>query len=205
MTLTTPWQRIFKVLEYSGCKSVSEFARAIGLNRAENLYQIKRGNNGISLRLAEIINVKYPSFSIGWLMIGEGSPVDDNTEPEFHMIPYFMNFSTNNIDYTPNGTIPVSKLFFPDADYATIIKNDRLEPRIPAGSLVILKNSNRIFYGSYYFIELSTGEGLYCIIRKSGTEGFVNIESCNPAYDEMIISDKEIIVLYKIIGCVICI
>ena len=32
---------------------------SIGLKRAENLYQIKKGNNSISKELAELITIKY--------------------------------------------------------------------------------------------------------------------------------------------------
>ncbi|MCC8062859.1 MAG: hypothetical protein LIO68_06420 [Rikenellaceae bacterium] len=50
-TTNPAWERLSEVIGYSGL-SVNAFAKAIGLKRGENLYQIKRGNNGISTKLA---------------------------------------------------------------------------------------------------------------------------------------------------------
>ena len=45
------WKRIEAVIKMSRM-TTNAFARHIGLARGENLYQIKRGNNGVSLDLA---------------------------------------------------------------------------------------------------------------------------------------------------------
>lgn len=57
--------------------TINRFAHHIGLSRAENLYQIKNGNNGISQNLARRIVDAFPSVSIGWLLTGEGSMFSD--------------------------------------------------------------------------------------------------------------------------------
>ena len=49
----TNWQRIEMVIQQSKM-TANAFARHIGLPRGENLYQIKKGNNGISLDVANI-------------------------------------------------------------------------------------------------------------------------------------------------------
>ena len=67
------WQRIEAVIEHYGFTSVSAFARHLGLPRAENLYQIKKGNNVISRRLADTINASLPEVSKGWLLFGENN------------------------------------------------------------------------------------------------------------------------------------
>ena len=53
------WQRIEAVIKWANM-STNYFARHIGLARGENLYQIKRGNNGISLDVADRIVSKFP-------------------------------------------------------------------------------------------------------------------------------------------------
>lgn len=70
------WERLCKVIEHSGL-SVNAFARAIGLSCGETLYQIRRGNNGISPNVAKRIHQKYPAFSLAWLMFGCGEPVSE--------------------------------------------------------------------------------------------------------------------------------
>ncbi|WP_230312189.1 hypothetical protein [Alistipes senegalensis] len=53
--------------------SVYAFARHIGLPRGENLYQIKRGNNGLSLHLADMICEKFPEIDELWLLTGKNN------------------------------------------------------------------------------------------------------------------------------------
>ena len=70
--MNTPWKRLEAVIVAQGFKSVNAFARHIGLRRAENLYQIRKGRNGISPRLAATIARHFPDVSQGWLLTGEG-------------------------------------------------------------------------------------------------------------------------------------
>lgn len=46
------WRRLERVIESSGL-TINSFARYVGLPRGENLYQIKRGNYGVSLGVAK--------------------------------------------------------------------------------------------------------------------------------------------------------
>ena len=71
------WRRLERVIKWTGL-SINSFALTIGLKRSENLYQIKKGNNGISRDLAELITAKYPSVSKGWLLTGEGEMLIGN-------------------------------------------------------------------------------------------------------------------------------
>ena len=70
--MNTPWKRLEAVIVAQGFKSVNAFARHIGLRRAENLYQIRKGRNGISPHLAATIARHFPDVSQGWLLTGEG-------------------------------------------------------------------------------------------------------------------------------------
>ena len=75
-TTNANWERLCKVIEHSGL-SVNAFARAIGLSCGETLYQIRRGNNGISPNVAKRIHEKYPDFSLAWLMFGCGESLSE--------------------------------------------------------------------------------------------------------------------------------
>ena len=64
------WQRIEAVIKWANM-STNYFALGhIGLARGENLYQIKRGNNGISLDVADRIVSKFPQVDKLWLLTG---------------------------------------------------------------------------------------------------------------------------------------
>ncbi len=68
------WQRIEAVIKWANM-STNYFARHIGLARGENLYQIKRGNNGISLDVADRIVSKFPQVDKLWLLTGRRTDV----------------------------------------------------------------------------------------------------------------------------------
>ena len=85
--LLDDWQRIEKIVRWTGL-SVNSFALSIGLNRSENLYRIKRGDNGISKELAELIAARYPEISRAWIITGEGGMFIGNTE-ERNLIPAY--------------------------------------------------------------------------------------------------------------------
>ena len=70
------WQRVESVIRWANM-TTNYFARHIGLARGENLYQIKRGNNGISLDVADRIVEKFPEIDKLWLLTGEGQMFSD--------------------------------------------------------------------------------------------------------------------------------
>ena len=81
------WERLEAVIRWTSM-TTNAFARRIGLPRAENLYQIKRGNNGISRRLAERIAEVYPEISRAWLLTGRGTMFVGEDAPTA-VVPYF--------------------------------------------------------------------------------------------------------------------
>ncbi|MCC8036323.1 MAG: hypothetical protein LIO77_10445 [Rikenellaceae bacterium] len=76
--ILTPWERIAKIMYENQIDTPSEFAKKIGLTRGETIFQIKRGNHGISRRLAEKIAAAFPEVEEYWLLQGkhsEGAPL----------------------------------------------------------------------------------------------------------------------------------
>lgn len=71
------WARIEAVINMAQM-TTNAFARHIGLPRGENLYQIKRGNNGISFDVADRICRRFPMISKLWLLTGEGEMLLSN-------------------------------------------------------------------------------------------------------------------------------
>lgn len=81
------WVRIAEVIDQSQL-SVNAFALKLGLQRGENLYQIRRGNNRISRDVAERIHRFYPQYSMGWLLTG--------AEPEPERNPALFTYNVNS-------------------------------------------------------------------------------------------------------------
>lgn len=101
------WERLVQVIEWSGM-TVNHFACEIGLNRAENLYHIKKGNYGISLELANRIVARFPEIDLTWLLSGVGCMLVE-ARSDVKTLPYFKQDISQvllNIDYlTPSETI----------------------------------------------------------------------------------------------------
>ena len=85
------WPRIEAVIGWAKM-STNGFARHIGLRRGENLYQIKRGNNGISLDVASRIVEKFPEVDKLWLLTGEGQMLVAGKRAEPGTRYYFISY-----------------------------------------------------------------------------------------------------------------
>jgi len=86
----TDWQRLESVIKYVGL-TTNAFAKSIGYSRAELLYRIERGENGISKKLASDITIKYCNISESYLLTGEGEMLrtgDKNEVNESPQQPY---------------------------------------------------------------------------------------------------------------------
>ena len=86
------WQRIEAVIKWANM-STNYFARHIGLARGENLYQIKRGNNGISRDVAQRIVAKFPQIDKLWLLTGDGQMFAEQ-QLRGAQIPFIMSMSS---------------------------------------------------------------------------------------------------------------
>lgn len=69
----TDRERLETIMKAEGFHTHS-FARKIGLPRAEPLYRIKRGEDALSLDIAEKICHTFPNYSKQWLLTGMGDP-----------------------------------------------------------------------------------------------------------------------------------
>lgn len=133
------WQRLEAVINWANM-SINYFARHIGLPRGENLYQIRRGNNGISKDVAHRIVTRFPEISESWLLTGDGH-MFANENLRGAQIPLYRldveRFATQTAKLTPDELIVFPSIA--DCDMAMLYVSDAMLPRIPAGSIVFLK------------------------------------------------------------------
>ncbi|MFI3314374.1 MAG: S24 family peptidase [Rikenellaceae bacterium] len=160
----TSWQRIEKLLEYTRLNT-NAFAKSIQLKRSENLYQIKKGNNGISKELANLINEKYPEVNKLWLLTGEGnmllsevvmSPNNQHTRCAATKIPYYdldiLSVAGKEIGIYPNSYYEVPMAG--NCDFAIKYNSDKMSPVIESGSIVFVKEVDKklILPGEIYLV-----------------------------------------------------
>lgn len=195
------WQRLEAVISWANM-SINYFARHIGLPRGENLYQIRRGNNGISKDVAHRVVTRFPEISESWLLTGDGH-MFANENLRGAQIPFFRldveRFATQTLKLTPDELIVFPSVA--DCDMAMLYSSDAMTPRIPAGSIVFLKQIDpaTIIPGEEYVIS----NGNIITLRRVRTAGDDKwrLESYNKErYDDWEMPREEVRQAWKICG-----
>ncbi|MFI3264685.1 MAG: hypothetical protein SNG38_05920 [Rikenellaceae bacterium] len=133
------WQRLECVIEWADM-TINYFARHIGLNRGENLYQIKRGNNGISQKTAMMIVEKFPAVNLLWLLTGDGEMLS-GVEYSSGAKPLYNVGVEENIRNV-NSLEADEQLILPstiDFDFAMIYLGRAMGTTTPQNSIILLK------------------------------------------------------------------
>ena len=194
------WQRIEAVIKWANM-STNYFARYIGLARGENLYQIKRGNNGISLDVADRIVSKFPQIDKLWLLTGEGQMFADERLRGLQ-IPFYdvdVEQGIGNLDrleITCNLIVPPAG----DCDLAMSYAGRAMGACLPPGTVVLLKAVDRdaIIPGEEYVIVCRKIVTLR-IVRAAEEEGKVRLVAGDREhYDDIVLNDSDIVSVYKV-------
>ena len=190
------------MIEMSGM-TINAFSNHIGLPRSETLYQIKRGNNGISRNLADKITASFPQISKPWLLTGYG-PMYAGGENSVRQIPFY-NCSLKQLAAGIGQTKPDSYMFLPQiayADLALYYCGDDMAPSVPDGTVLILKKVpvEALIFGNEYVI---IGGNLVTLrkVRVSDRDGCLRLVPANTdGYDEMTIAAADIREAYEVVG-----
>ena len=196
------WQRIEAVIKWANM-STNYFARYIGLARGENLYQIKRGNNGISLDVADRIVSKFPQIDKLWLLTGEGQMFADERLRGLQ-IPFYdvdVEQGIGNLDrleITCNLIVPPAG----DCDLAMSYAGRAMGACLPPGTVVLLKAVDRdaIIPGEEYVI-VSQKIVTLRIIRTSGQETEWRLVAADREnFDDIFIRRSDVKEIYRVLG-----
>ena len=180
--------------------STNYFARYIGLARGENLYQIKRGNNGISLDLVEHIVAKFPQIDKLWLLTGEGTMFVkfDKHKP----IPFFK--ADPEQDIVRIGELcPDEYLVFPmggKCDFAMCYAGRAMGSVIPAGSIVLLREiaPDAIIPGGEYVIVSKKIISLRIVRAAERYDQWRLVAGDRDQYDDIYLNKEEVEKAYKV-------
>ncbi len=196
------WLRIEAVIKWANM-STNYFARYIGLARGENLYQIKRGNNGISLDVADRIVAKFPQIDKLWLLTGEGQMFSDDSM-RGPQIPYYdvdVEQGIANLDRLEaqcNLIVPPVG----GCDLAMSYTGRAMGDCVPPGPILLLKAVDRdaIIPGEEYVIVCRKIVTLR-IVRAAEEEGKVRLVAGDREhYDDIVLNDSDILSVYKVKG-----
>ncbi|WP_295940513.1 hypothetical protein [uncultured Alistipes sp.] len=196
------WQRIEAVIKWANM-STNYFARHIGLARGENLYQIKRGNNGISLDVADRIVACFPQVDKLWLLTGEGQMFADE-RMHSAQIPFY-NVDVEQAIVHVSHLEPESMLVVPQAgicDMAMCYMGRAMGTALPSGTVVLLKTVDRdaIIPGGEYVIVSRKIVTLRIVRLATETEKLRLVAGDKENYDDIILSTNDILSVYKVKG-----
>ncbi len=182
--------------------SVNAFAGSIGLKRAENLYQIKRGNHGISKELAELITSKYTTVSKSWLLTGSGNMFICKDGDIVGNIPFYkievVRLMLSRESFTPSAMLSIP--FLTGCDLAAMCMSDAMEPEIPQGSIVFIRRGSleALHPGNTYLILNPAFSGIRVVRREPGSPHLRLVPRNKDEYDEVMVEADATQAIYEI-------
>ena len=195
------WQRIESIVKWANM-STNYFARYIGLARAENLYQIKRGNNGISRKLAERIVQHFPQIDLLWLLTGRGQMFVEESGERGAQIPFYavdVEKSIRGIDsLSASGYVVLPEGC--EADYALYYNGREMDSLLPPGTLVFLSEADTetIIPGGLYVVVTPK---MAILRRLHGGPDAATVRmaaSAADGFDDMVLKKRDIVKIYRV-------
>lgn len=198
------WDRLSQIVEEADL-TLHSFALAIGLARSETLYQIRRGQIGISNKVADAIVATFPQYNKAWLLTGFGNKYADPSSTKGHIPFYNCNLShLLSIDQIE----PESYLFLPmasAADLAIVYYGEDMMPTIPSGTVLLLSKADKraIVYGNDYVVateQFVTLRRVRSEEAKDGARGVVvRLDADNPErFDSVVVNVADIVEIYAV-------
>lgn len=196
------WLRVEAVIKWANM-STNYFARYIGLARGENLYQIKRGNNGISFDVADRIVAKFPQIDKLWLLTGEGQMFAD-TMARGAQIPFYRVDPEQSIRQLAELE-PESNLLVPmvgSCDCAMCYTGRAMGSVVPPGTIVLLKavELDAIIPGGEYVIVGRKIVTLRIVRAVEGEEKLRLVAGDREHYDDILLNFSDVVSVYKVNG-----
>lgn len=202
---TGHWERLAQVIRATN-HSANSFAKHIGLPRGENLYQIKRGNNRISLDVAQRIHDCYPEYSISWLMCGVNEPlVLPGEESQVMRVPIFrdLRMITNPLSDQTDGQLILSASVANGAQVAVPYTDDILNPYL-RNSMMLLRECgiDDIVYGNIYLVVTASFRR-FRIVQKDDDPNNLRLKTEQSAvFNDILLPRSQIQSLWLVCGAV---
>lgn len=202
--VTTHWERLEQVIRASKL-SVNAFAKEIGLARGENLYRIKRGNNGISQDVARRIHEHYPEYSVSLLLCSEGDTLLLGRNNPVVCIPICRNIRTTDLsDFDSSEEhLVVSASVANGAQYAVPYTDAILNPYL-WNSLLLLRDSRgeEIVYGNIYFLIMGRTR-IFRIVQGTDDSHCLRLTTCDPErFNDLVVPREQIDYLGIVCGAI---
>ena len=197
------WERLESVIRWANM-TTNFFAIYIGLNRAENLYHIKRGNYGISFDLADRIVKCFPEISRTWLLTGAGSMLNSEIVAG-NEIAYY-NDEVENILPDLKRYSPIANICLPSISGCEIVartyQRAMCEPTCAATELFLKKvDLDEIIQGNEYVLVLKNRSVIWRKMRLTSNKGVWRLVARNrEEYEDILLEHKKIAQAWRVIA-----
>lgn len=185
------WERLSAVIEWASM-SINYFARYIGLPRGENLYQIRRGNNGISRDVARRVITRFPEISEAWLLNGSGEmflkPEERRTYTPFYDVDVEKTLSEDvRVHPTNQITLPLAST----CDMAMRYMGLSMAPHIPTGAIVMLSKvpTSDILPNNDYVIKVD-GKAILRTVLETDSEDMWHVQAYTPINGHLVAKES---------------
>ena len=159
-------QSLFAYLQMSA----KQFSESIGEKRAEKLYHVLRGRNGVSEDLARTIAKKYPEINYTWLLTGEGEMLKQNTT--YATLSATSDTTSSATSDTTSQAVPTAAMSVPPTSKFIGL------PLIPFGFVAGYNENNKEFNNfERYHIPDFENIGAEFIVRVSGSSMYPKYSS----------------------------
>lgn len=201
------WKRLSEIIRITG-HNINSFARHIGLPRGENLYQIQRGNNGISEDVARRIHKHFPQYSVAWIMFGEENvaTVTEQHDPVVR-IPLYQDIWSDEFppQEIPDNYLVLSVSIAHEAELAVPYSDDILNPFLRGANLLLKQHQEQdvILFGNIYLVDLE-GMRLFRIIKHhEQNSDLLCLTTIQPnVFSDIVVPQEQVSGLWRVVGAV---
>lgn len=190
------WDRLDSVIRWANM-NINYFARYIGLSRAEIIYQIKAGRNGISHNLARRIVERFPEVSMGWLLTGEGDMFVG--KGMCGTIPFYESVELMcSREFAPTSMLHVPLLTV--CDYAYRNSDVAMVPDVAQGAVVFVAetDSDKIIYGGLYVVECANFV-LLRRVRIAQSDDLV-LAAADSSFGDVVVAWNDVRRMYRVVS-----
>lgn len=205
----TAWERLHYMVSTTRHNSVAEFSRSLGYKSGSVFYSAhKKGY--FPQAVVRRIHEKYPCFLPEWICGENDNPLNyckrtsETTGLQLASIGIYRNLALYEPEQNPRPdcVIYLSEVLCGGAQFASFYQGETLSPRIPAGSVVLLRTCSveKIDYRGMYYVVTRTSRS-WRIIRPGKDAAHIILTTHRPkVYPKRQIHRQEIKALYKIQG-----
>lgn len=213
-------ERILQILKYQGI-SINKFAKNLGYNRSQTLYDIINSVANPSFDFFEkFSNSEYSVlFNTDWLLTGKGDMLNksldnnndlpmvnyNNSGVPYYDVDFIGGYNIVENDQTINPTYHIDFPQYNKADSWVNTTGHSMEPLINHGDMIAIKKiedwKTYMLYGEIYAIVTDEYRTVKKVRKSTKGDNYIRLVPLNCDYDEQDIDKRIIRNVFQVVGC----